>query len=130
MKRVLGFAFSLACFIRLDFAGAQVSSHTGDDTVGSINRNQTQNQKLQLGPDQKAMIFTGIRQSAINVMRPPSDFLVAIGAQVASSIELYPLPDAVVAAEPEVKPYKFTIFNNTVILVDPISMRIAETIRQ
>ena len=120
---------ALACIASVDVAYAQVNNSATEDRVGSINRSQNQKGQ-QLNPDQKLMIFAGIRRSATDVKRPPSDFDVVVGAKVASSIELYALPDAVINDVPEAKQYKFTIFNDTVILVDPVSMQVAETIRQ
>ena len=87
-------------------------------------------EKLQLSPVQKAMIFTAIRRSTTSVTPPPGDFRVAVGAQVSSSIALYALPDAAVANVPDAKPYKYTIVNDTLILVDPTSMRVVDTVRQ
>ena len=124
------FAVGLASFICTNPTGAQVNSGGANEAVGSINTDQAQNPKSRFNPDQRSMIFFGIRQSATSVTRPPSDFDVFVGTQVQSSVELYPLPDAATAVVPEAKRYKFTMINNTVILVDPVSMQVVDTIRQ
>ena len=78
-----------------------------------------QNRELQLTPAQKATIFTTIRRTATRVVPPPADVRIDIGAEVPSSIELYAFPDAVVENLPAVKPYRFTIVNDMLVLIDP-----------
>ena len=73
------------------------------------------------------MIFTLIRRTRANVKPPPSNILIAIGAQVPSSTELYSLPDAVAAKLPTAKPYVYTIVQDTLVLVDPASREIVAT---
>ena len=124
------FTFGFLFLLGTHIIGAQAEPSITGDAVGSISSNRTQDQKPKFNPQQRATIFVGIRQSMIEIKRPPSDFAAFIGMQVSSSIELYALPDAVISAVPDAKQYKFTMINDTVILVDPVSMRIADTIRQ
>jgi Protein of unknown function (DUF1236) len=88
------------------------------------------NQKLELSPSQKAAIMTAIRRTAINVTTPSRNVVVAVGAQFPSSTKLFGLPEDVTTDMPAVKPYKFTMVNGTLVLVDPASMRVVAMIRQ
>jgi Protein of unknown function (DUF1236) len=126
-KFIQGTAIALVLVCSAGLAGAQVGTPaaTTDGKGDSAPKEQ-----LQLSPVQKAMIFTAIRRSTTSVTPPPGNFRVAVGAQVSSSIALYALPDAAVDKVPDAKSYKYTIINDTLILVDPTSMQVVDTIRQ
>ena len=81
-------------------------------------------QELQLSPTQKDTIFTLIRQTGVAVKPPPSDIRVVIGAQVPAPTELYSLPHAAADKVPTARPYEYTIVNDTLVLVDPVSRKI------
>ena len=55
---------------------------------------------------------------------------MAVGAQLPGSVELYMLPDAITAELPAAKQYKYTIWKDQVVLVDPTNLKVAEIIRQ
>ena len=101
----------------------------GDPTASSESVDQ--NRKLQLTPAQKATIFTTIRRTATRVTPPPTDVRIDIGAEVpSSSIELYAFPNVVVENLPAIKPYRFTIVNDMLVIIDPTSMKVIDTARQ
>ena len=105
------------------FAAAQTTSPVGKSE-------QSHDLKpLNLTPTQKEAIFTAVRRSSVSVTQPPSSLSVAIGAQVPASTQIYTLPDAVVADLPELRSYRFTVVNDTLLLIDPTSMRVVEIIR-
>jgi hypothetical protein len=58
----------------------------------------------------------------------PSRFATHVGADVPPMIELYTLPDDIVANNPETKLYKFTRVDEDVVLVDPVKMRVIAVI--
>ena len=114
------------CFcvvLRTGLAAAQTANPAG------TNQQSQALKHLELTPIQKEIIFTAIRRSSVKIANPPSNLDVSIGAQVASSTELYALPDQVVADVPDLKFFRFTIVNNTLLLIDPASMRVVEIIR-
>jgi hypothetical protein len=119
--RIATIAFALFC--APDFAAAQTANPAG------TNQKSQALTHLELTPIQKEMIFTAIRRSSVKIANPPRNLDVSIGAQVASSTELYALPDQVVADVPDLKSFRFTIVNNTLLLIDPASMRVVEIIR-
>jgi hypothetical protein len=49
----------------------------------------------------------------------------AIGADVPPIIDLYTLPDDILATNLETQPYKFTEVGDQVVLIDPTKMRVA-----
>jgi hypothetical protein len=85
--------------------------------------------QLQLTPEQRTMILNAIRRDSAKVASPVS-FIASVGASVPPSIELYLLPDGVVAEVPEAKVVKYTTVQNQIVLVDPITMRVVEVIGQ
>lgn len=83
---------------------------------------------LILTPEQKLTIFTAILQDNKKIT-PPQDFQVSVGAEVPPSIELYSLPDGVMASTPVARMFKYTKLREHVVLVDPTNMRIAEVLK-
>ena len=58
----------------------------------------------------------------------PSRFATDVGADVPPIIDLYTLPDDILATNPETQPYKFTEVDDQVVLVDPTKMRVIAVI--
>jgi hypothetical protein len=57
-----------------------------------------------------------------------SRFASDVGAEVPPAIDLYTLPDDILAADPETQPYKFTEVDDQVVIVDPAKMRVIAVI--
>jgi hypothetical protein len=58
----------------------------------------------------------------------PSRFPITVGGEVPPMIELYMLPDDILANNPVTKLYKFTRVEDQVVLVDPTNMRVIAVI--
>jgi hypothetical protein len=109
-----------------------------DDVPGNLkmtspsskSQPQTGKQVLQLSAAQKETVFTLIRQTGVAVKPPPRDIRVVIGAQVPAPTELYSLPHAAADKVPTARPYEYTIVNDTMVLVDPVSRKIVAIERQ
>jgi Protein of unknown function (DUF1236) len=82
--------------------------------------------KLELTPAQKSAIYQAARRDKSKVA--PSRFETDIGADVPPMIELYALPDDVLASNPATKFYKFTRVGDQIVLVDPTKMRVSAVI--
>ena len=54
----------------------------------------------------------------------PTRFASDVGADVPPIIDLYALPDDILATNPETQPYKFAEVDDQVVLVDPTKMRV------
>jgi hypothetical protein len=81
----------------------------------------------QLTTAQKSAILTAVRKDSKSAS--PVNFVVAVGAPVPPSIELYMLPDVALAEIPVAKLVKYTTVQNQVVLVDPTTMRVIDVIR-
>jgi Protein of unknown function (DUF1236) len=99
-----------------------VGAQTNDEAVSSGGAVQP----LELTPAQKNSIYNAVREDKGRVS--PMRFSTAVGAEVPPMIELYMLPDDVLAANPAAKFYKYTMVQDQVVLVDPTHMRVIDVI--
>lgn len=83
-------------------------------------------QKFELTPAQRSAIYDAVRKDKSKVA--PSRFSTDVGAEVPAMIELYVLPDDILAQNPTTKFYKYTVVQDRVVLVDPTNMRIVAVI--
>ncbi len=82
--------------------------------------------KLELTPAQRSAIYQEVHQDKSKLA--PSRFATNVGAEVPPMIELYMLPDDILAANPETKLYKYTRVGDRIVLVDPTNMRVIAVI--
>jgi hypothetical protein len=120
--RVIAFALAgvLSAFGSAGLAAAQTS-----DIDDVVNANGVA-PKLELTAAQRSAIYQAVRRDKTKVA--PSHFATNVGAEVPPMIELYALPDDVLAANPAAKLYKFTRVDDQVVLVDPTKMRVIAVI--
>jgi len=119
--------------LALALAAAPVLAHAqspsppaGTTTPPAISNAQAQ---ISLTPEQKSAIRAAIQQKGTSVT-PSLTFRPVVGELVPPSIELYPLPDNAMAEAPDAKNLKYTMLEDQVVLVDPLTMRIVDTIRR
>lgn len=82
--------------------------------------------KLELTPAQRSAIYQEVHKDKSKVA--PSRFATNVGAEVPPMIELYALPDDILANNPVTKFYKYTKVDDEIVLVDPINMRVIAVI--
>ena len=82
--------------------------------------------KLALTPAQRGAIYQEVHKDKSKVA--PSRFAAHVAADVPPMIELYTLPDDILANNPETKLYKFTNVDDQIVLVDPTRMRVIAVI--
>ncbi len=82
--------------------------------------------KLELSPAQRSAIYQEVRKDKSKVA--PRRFAANVGADVPPMIELYTLPDDILANNPTARLYKFTRIDDQVVLVDPLHMRVVAVI--
>jgi hypothetical protein len=80
-----------------------------------------------LTESQKVAIVQAVRQNRRDVKVPPGVH-AHVGAELPASMELHMLPDRALADIPEAKPYRYTVVDDRVVLVDPTSMRVVEVL--
>lgn len=112
----------LVCAALSGISGAMAQTNDIDEMVnnGGVAPN------LELTPAQRGVIYQAVHRDKSQVA--PNHFAARIGADVPPMIELYTLPDEVVADNPEAKLYKFTRVDEQVVLVDPTKMRVVAVI--
>jgi len=106
---------TVAAFVGVGIAAAQASIEESV-TAGGVAP------KLELTPAQRTAIYQEVRKDKAKVA--PSRFATHVGADVPPMIELYALPDDILANNPVTKFYKFTRVDDQVVLVDPVHMRV------
>jgi hypothetical protein len=117
-------AFALICATSA-FTGAGVAAAQSSGFDETVNSNGVA-PKLELTPAQKNAIYQAVRKDKSKVA--PSRFATNVGAEVPPMIELYSLPDDILASNPVTKYYKFTRVDDEVVLVDPTKMRVTAVI--
>lgn len=78
--------------------------------------------KLELTPAQQNAIYQEVHKGRSKAA--PTRFASDVGADVPPIIDLYALPDDILATNPETQPYKFAEVDDQVVLVDPTKMRV------
>ncbi|MCC6890242.1 MAG: DUF1236 domain-containing protein [Hyphomicrobiales bacterium] len=108
-------------------APAQLGSPPPEIRDSTVGRGDPQATQLRLTEAQRSSIVQAVR-SENKAVTPPPSFNVTIGASVPPAIELYLLPDSVLANVPEAKQVKYTVVQNQIVLVDPTTMRVVDVI--
>jgi hypothetical protein len=105
-------------------AAAIAFAHTSGARAQSDNAGVAQN--LELTATQRSAIYAAISKDPSKTS--PQRFAVGIGAEVPPMINLYALPDDIVAGNPAAKLIQCTMVGDKVVLVDPTRMRVVDTI--
>ena len=93
-----------------------------------LNQGASPNQKVQLSAAQKTAIYNAVSKDKSK--SASANFQASIGARVPASIELYALPPDAVANAQAASSFRYTMVNNQVVLVDPLTMQVVDIIRQ
>src|ERR1700733_3058378 len=115
MKRYGAVAIAAATMTFVLTAGI----HAQNDNVGA-------SQNLELTAAQRSAIYAAVSKDRSKMS--PQRFPAVIGAEVPPMINLYALPDDIVAGIPAAKLYQCTVVEDKVVLVDPTRMRVVDTI--
>jgi hypothetical protein len=99
---------------------------TSAQSIRAQNADAGVAQKLELTAAQRSAIYAAVSKDRSKVS--PQRFPAAIGAEVPPMINLYALPDDIVAGVPAAKLYECTMVEDKVVLVDPTRMRVVDTI--
>jgi hypothetical protein len=119
MKRYSSARIAAATLAFVLAAGAQNIRAQNADDVGV-------SQELELTAAQRSAIYAAVSKDRSKVS--PQRFPAVIGAEVPPMINLYALPDDIVAGIPAAKLYECTMVEDKVVLVDPTRMRVVDTI--
>ncbi len=120
MKRYSAVAIAIA------FAAIAFVLAIGAQNIRAQNDDVGVSPRLELTAAQRSAIYAAVSKDQSKVS--PQRFPVAIGAEVPPMINLYALPDDIVAGIPAAKLYGCTMVEDKVVLVDPTRMRVVDTI--
>ena len=98
----------------------------GAQNIRAQNADTGTPQKLELTAAQRSAIYAAVSKDRSKAS--PQRFPAVIGAEVPPMINLYALPDDIVAGIPAAKLYECTMVEDKVVLVDPTRMRVVDTI--
>jgi hypothetical protein len=115
--------------VGLGTASAQIGSTPPTIQDGTIGRGDPYSTQLRLSETQKSAIAEAVRRDN-KAAEPSVSFVASVGAPVPPVIELYMLPDAILADMPAAKRVKYTVMKNQLVLVDPVTMRVVDIIQQ
>ncbi|HEY1747357.1 MAG TPA: DUF1236 domain-containing protein [Xanthobacteraceae bacterium] len=125
-SRTRKIAVALLTCAALSGIGVSAALAQTNDLDETVNNRTEVAPNLELTPAQRGVIYQAVRREKAAVS--PNRFAARIGADVPPMIELYTLPDDVVADNPVAKLYKFTRVDEQVVLVDPTKMRVVAVI--
>jgi hypothetical protein len=83
---------------------------------------------VDLTPAQRTVIYRYVTREPRIV--PPPEVPLVLGAPVLGAPDLRDLPEAVVEEVPAVRPYRYAVVDDQVVLVDPMTNRVIGIIRE
>ena len=101
-------------------AAGQMSSHAGNSRSGASDT-------LQLGDTQQKSIWNDVSRHASN-QTAPTGFNATVGAAVPSAVSTYPLPRQARRDVPAVRPYRYAMMQDKVLIVNPSDHKIADVV--
>jgi hypothetical protein len=108
-------------------ASAQIGSTPPTIQDGTIGRGDINPTQWRLTEAQRSAISVAVKRDR-KAAEPSVSFVPSVGAPVPPAIELYLLPDTILAEVPAARSVKYTVMKNQLILVDPTNMRIVDII--
>ena len=131
--RIMMMRYVISCVVLTGFIGVAAAQNAPPplpkiESAGGVGT-VTQSQQAELTADEQASIAQAIRQSGRKVKVPPG-VTAAVGAELPPALELYTLPDGVLAVIPAAKLFKYTIVDNRIVLVDPTTMRVSHVLSE
>jgi hypothetical protein len=121
--------FALVLLAGAGVASAQIGSAPPTIQDGTIGRGEINSPQWRLTDAQKSEIAAAVRRDN-KATEPSISFVAQVGAPVPPAIELYLLPDKILAEVPAARSIKYTVMKNQLVLVDPTTMRVVEIIPQ
>jgi hypothetical protein len=110
-------------------ASAQIGSPPPSVQDGTIGRGEVNPSQWRLTEAQRSAIAAAVRRDN-KAVEPTISFVASVGAPVPPAIELYLLPDTILAEVPAARTVKYTVMKNQLVLVDPTTMRVVDIIPQ
>lgn len=115
-------AFSMLSIV--GYADQQAQAQTATDPSSGLGVNEQQ--KPPLSPGQRRTLYDSVAKDKSKTAKVY--FAPTVGADVPPMIELYTLPDQVVAENHTAESFGYTLEQDKVVLVDPTRMRVVDVI--
>ena len=112
--------------VRIAVATLALVLATGAQHIQAQNTDAGIAKKLELTAAQRSAIYAAVSKDRSKIS--PQRFPAVIGADVPPMINLYALPDDIVAGIPAAELYECTMVEDKVVLVNPTRMRVVDTI--
>jgi hypothetical protein len=112
--------------LRHGLAALLLLSSVGVAGAAASSASATDN--LKLTSSQEHTIWQSVSKSNTS-MNAPKGFTPTIGAAVPSTVSLKALPSDIVKQVPAVQPYEYAMFNNEVLIVNPMDKKVVDIIR-
>jgi hypothetical protein len=100
-------------------AASHMSNRSGSSAAAS--------DKLDLSSAQQKSIWKDIGRHAANQNAPP-DFNPAVGTAIPGGVNTYPLPRQAARDVPAVKPYRYAMLQDKLLIVNPSDQKIADVV--
>ena len=82
---------------------------------------------IDLSPEQRTTVYSTITRERVRTP-PPAGLSFSVGAAVPAEVELYAVPESLEVQA--IRPYRYTVWNNRVVLVDPQSRKVVQNIER
>jgi hypothetical protein len=102
---------------------ASAASHMSNRAGNSAGASD----KLDLSSAQQKSIWKDISRHAAN-QNAPSDFSAAVGTAIPDGVNTYPLPRQAARDVPAVKPYRYAMLQDKLLIVNPSDQMIADVV--
>jgi len=83
---------------------------------------------LQLTPVQRRTIYRTIVRERVVPARQTVEYRV--GARVPENVQIYQVPQEVAVEVPTIKPYKYMVVNDRVVLIDPVTSEVVAEVAE
>jgi Protein of unknown function (DUF1236) len=119
MKKSASLALA-AALVLTGATAASARSHMSNKMTGASDT-------LTLTDAQQQSIWNDVSKHATN-QTAPADFNVAVGTEIPSALNTYPLPRRAARDVPAVKPYRYAMTQDKVLIINPSDRKIADVV--
>jgi Protein of unknown function (DUF1236) len=119
MKKSASLALA-AALVLTGATAASARSHMSNKTTSASDT-------LTLSDAEQQSIWKDVSGQATN-QTAPADFNAAVGAEVPSAINIYPLPRQAARDVPAVRPYRYAMTQDKLLIVNPSDHKIADVV--
>jgi hypothetical protein len=117
---------SLALAAALVLSGVSAAS-ARSHISNMLNKTTAANDTLTLSDQQQQSIWKDVSKHATN-QNAPANFNAAAGTEIPQGLNTYPMPRRAARDVPAVKPYRYAMTQDKVLIVNPADHKIADVV--